>query len=203
MPSHFRWLAAALLVLAFATDACADVVPCMGGWIRRDRPDFRMQHVPLDEYDFEIIRDANVQEAELRIPRRMLAAQTPAADSTRTAMTGLALSVAFVAGGLWCVSFRGSKIPKKKLIGAGGLAALLVASLAFVSFASADVPALPATNIDTHRIQLGDVQVQVHCRCGRLDSTDCTARAGRQDCGSLKPIEVNMLNRSCFVALIS
>jgi len=157
MSSHFRWFAALVLMTMFANDALADAgPPCLVGLLRRDNGVQRRPFVDA-EYELVIVSDPNVKEAELRVPRRMLIADASTGGSTRTAMVGLALSAAFVGGGLWCLRFRGSKIPKQKLIAAGALGVLLVGSLVFVSIGHAKAQPQVFPRI----VQLGDTTVKV------------------------------------------
>jgi hypothetical protein len=133
-------------------------MPCLGGWARREI--YKPRAPAADQvHDFEIVCDANVKEAELRIPRRMLLADASTGNTTRVALTGLALSAAFVGGGLWCLRFRGPKIPRKKLIGAGALASLLAGSLVLASFANGNAPAPQHPGIPP--VQLGDIAASV------------------------------------------
>jgi hypothetical protein len=113
------------------------------------------------ELDLVILRDSKIEQAELRIPRRLMTAEAPAVNTTRVAMSGLALSAAFVGGGLWCLRFRGSKIPRKQWLGAAALGLLLAGSLAWTSLADANVPPTPWFEGMPRSVMLGEVSVRV------------------------------------------
>ncbi len=159
MATQLRWLAALCVLLQFAEHACADVAPCLKVWARRDvakPPPFADR-----EFDLVILRDPKIEQAELRIPRRLATAEAPAQRTTRVAMAGLALSAAFVGGGLWCLRFRGQKIPRQKWLGAGALVLLLAGSLAWTSFAEADVVPPPWFEGMPRTVLLGEISVDV------------------------------------------
>jgi hypothetical protein len=164
MPSSLRWLASLVLLMSAATHVWADgPVPfCLG------RPN-RFPNVintepktaPERECDLVIVRDASVKDAELRIPQRMMVADTGAPQNgTRTAMAGLALSAACVAGGLWCLRHRPREIPKKKLLIGVAVVALLFVAVTLVSYSEANGQDAPA-RIVMPTVQLGDIAVNV------------------------------------------
>jgi hypothetical protein len=136
MSSALRSFTVFVLLLILAKPIWADA--CFPRFTRRENYVPRVE----PEYDLVIVRDPDIKEAELRIPRRLLVASASVEGPTHTAMAGLALSAAIVAGGLWCVSFRGRRVPKKKLLVAGALVGLLLAGVVFVNIANADVPPL-------------------------------------------------------------
>jgi hypothetical protein len=155
MPSSFRWLASLVLLMLATTQVWADA--CFHVFGRRDPLIFQDRSAPAPEYDLVIVRDPSATEAELRIPRRMMVADAAApASSTRTAIAGLALSAACVAGGLWCLRFRPREIPKKKLLIGFAVIAVLFAVLTLVEFSEANGP---EKSIPT--IRLGDIAVNV------------------------------------------
>lgn len=161
MSSHFRRLAVVVMLTASASDALADVAPCLVGWGRRNPRNLSAPPAPEETtLDFEIIRDPNCTQAELRIPRSILIASN-GGGSTRTALAGLALSAAVVTGGLWCVCFRGDKVPRKKLLGAVALVLLLVGSVVFVSLAEANMPPPSGLSRFALPVELAEIDVQV------------------------------------------
>jgi hypothetical protein len=96
----------------------------LGWFARRDRPERWRPTAPEREYDLVILTDPNIQEAELRVPRRMMLADAGGVQP-RMAMAGLAICAAFVGGGMWCLRYRGERIPKKT-VSVVGLAAVLI-----------------------------------------------------------------------------
>ncbi len=159
MSSSLRWFASLVLLLSATTHVWADA--CFHNpFVRREGP-WSVQPAPAPEYDLVIVRDPNVKEAELRIPRQMMIADasTPS-GGTRTAMVGLALSAAFVGGGLWCMRFRPREIPKKKLLVGVAVIVVLYAALTLVSYSEANPPE-PQSRIVLPTTQLGDIAVNV------------------------------------------
>jgi hypothetical protein len=161
MSSALRSFAVLVLILASATPLWAD--GCFPSFRRRPSQFDYIAPRAEPEYDLVIVRDPEIKEAELRIPRRLLVAAASVEGPTRTAMAGLALSAAVVAGGLWCLRFRGPRVPKNKLLVAGALVVLLLAGVVFVNIANADV--LPPTPEMLTRIQMaqpiGEIPVNV------------------------------------------
>jgi hypothetical protein len=161
MSSSLRWLASLVLLLSAAPHVWADA--CLHNpFVRRETPWERLRSTTPDpEHDLVIVRDASVKEAELRIPRRMMAADASAPGSaTRTMMVGVALSAAFVGGGLWCLRFRPREIPRKKLLIGAAVIVVLYAGLTLVSFSEANPPE-PPIRIVLPTVQLGDIAVNV------------------------------------------
>lgn len=162
MSVYLRCLAVPVLFFLTAAQIWADVAPpCLLGFFRRGQRDQRFPppQPPADpEHELVIVRDPEAKVAELRVPRRLLAAEAAPAVSPRHALAGLAIAVGFVAGGLWCLRFRGATIPRKKLVVAGVMTLLLVGGLTVVSVADANMPPpqyLPPT------VELGSVEVTV------------------------------------------
>ncbi len=150
-----RRLASFALLLALASPAWADA--CIPGLFRRGQSNQRF-NTPDPEHKLVIVSDPDVKQAELRMPRRLMVAEAAAPEvSTRHALAGLALSVGFVGTGLWCLRFRGTRIPRKKLVVAGVMALLLVGGLAVGNIADANAPAPYFAPV----IQLGDIAVNV------------------------------------------
>ncbi len=158
------WLRSVAVLVVFyfaATQVWADA--CfhpLGLFVRRERPWDRP--VPVDpEYDLVIIRDPSVKEAELRIPRQMMVADAAApASNTRTAIAGVALSAACVAGGLWCLRYRPREIPKKKLVIGFAVIAVLFVAMTRASFTKANGPEQP-NRILVPIVKVGDIAVNV------------------------------------------
>jgi hypothetical protein len=158
MSSSLRWLTSLVLVCASATQVWADAgIPfCpLNMFARRDRP-WNQQPRVEPEYDLVIIRDPNAKEAELRIPRKMMVADASPPANTRTAMVGLALSIAIVAFGTWCLRYRPREIPKRKLAFGAAVVALLIAALSVASYAEARPQPLPV-----RLTTIGDIAVTV------------------------------------------
>ncbi len=157
MFSHLRWLAASVVLLAHCAPVGADV--CIGLRARREIVGQHLEN-QARTCDFEIVRDAGITEAELRIPRRLILADASSGGSSRTAMAGLALSAAFVGGGLWCLRFHGSRVPTTKWIGAGLLAVLFAGTLMMGSLADATPPSRGPGLLQT-TVKIGEVDVKV------------------------------------------
>ena len=160
MPSSLRWIASLVLLTSATTpvwaDACFHPRQIFVLENRGERP-----YPTAPEHDLVIVRDPSVKEAELRIPRRMMVADGSApAGTTRTVMVGLALSAAFVGGGLWCLRFRPREVPRKKLAIGVAVIVVLYAVLSQVGFSEANPPE-PPTRIVLPTVQLGDIAVNV------------------------------------------
>ena|ERR1043165_9082512 len=162
MSACLRWLAGFVLLMIVGSDGWADVAPpCpFNLFVRRDRPAVRPLLDP--EYDLVILSDPHVKQAELRVPRRMMRASASADISPRNAMAGLAICTAFVGGGLWCMRYRATELPKKKLLAAGVLLLILLAGLSLGHFVNADSPpqAQPMTVVPLP-IQGAEIDVMV------------------------------------------
>lgn len=74
MSSSLRWFAGPVVLLLFSVQLLTDAgPPCLLMWSRRDSR-VPQQPIAVPEYDFVIVSDPNIKEAELRIPRRLLVA---------------------------------------------------------------------------------------------------------------------------------
>ncbi len=164
MSSSLRWLPAPLLVLMVVTELHADVAPpCLffSGGRRQPRP-WEHSEPAKAEHDVVIVRDPEAKIAELKIPRKMMSADASRPVSTRHAMAGLAISMAFVGGGLWCMCYRAGEIPKKKVLAGTVIGVLALGLLSVINVADATPPRRSAELIPVAQVvQLGEVDVNV------------------------------------------
>jgi hypothetical protein len=157
MSSHLRRFSVPFVLLSIVSQAFADVAlepaarPCFLGWFtrkERERPPRPLPGVPQPEHELVIVTDPNATQAELRVPRRLMVANAGAVNP-RNAMVGLAISAAFVGGGLWCLRCKVERVPKKTLCVVGGIVLLVMVGMVLNSYveAKAQMPPQPSVKL--------------------------------------------------------